>query len=106
MISLDEALERCWRVTRRTSGRGPRPRVDWEQVIRLWFDCRNQHAVARRLNLRPSRVGTILRRCGIRVGRGKRDPVHPLPMETVARRYRAGESCRQIAETLGVDEEV
>lgn len=106
MNADDELLKHCRAYVSRPTGRGPRPTLDWESVVREWLDCRNQHAVARRLGLRPTRVGRILRRLGVRVGRGKRAPVHWLPMEEVGRRYEAGESCAEIGKDLGVDAEV
>jgi HNH endonuclease len=105
MITLDEALNAArTRMTRK--GRGPRPTLDWEAVIRTFFDCRNQHTTAARLGLRQGRVSAILRYCGVRLGRGKRDPVHPLPMEEVTRDYRGGTPTTELGRRHGVDPEV
>src|SRR3990167_619559 len=79
---------------------------DEAEILRLWQEHRNQHTVGRLLRIRPSAVGKVLRRNGICVGRGKRLPVHTLPMAEVESRYLAGESCREIAASYGVEPEV
>lgn len=79
---------------------------DYDAVLAAWRELDNQHAVAARLGMPLSTVGDILRRgFGIEVGKG-RHTLSPLPMDEVASRYLAGETCRQIAADLGVDQEM
>lgn len=103
MTTLQQALAAC---RARQTGKGRHRRFDWETVVRAWFDCRNQHAIAQRLGMRQGRISSILRACGIRVGRGHRAPLLPLPLEEVCRRYQAGETTVQLGEAFGVDPEV
>lgn len=105
MTDLNKALEACRQLLTR-KGRGPRPSIDWEKVIRTFFECNNQHTTAARLGLRQSRVSTILRRCGVHLGRGKRKPIHALPMAEVARQYRAGSPTTELGRLYEVDPEV
>lgn len=105
MNSLQKCLE-IVEVARNRTGRGSRPSANWDTVIRLWFECENQHEISRRLNIRQGQVSRILRSVGIRVGRGKRKPVHPLPMSEVAKMYRAGHSTTDLGRLHSVDAEV
>ncbi len=105
MDTVDKALENC-RAWLSRKGKKKSPSLDWEMAIRLWFQHKNQKTVARILGTRQGRVSAILRRCGVHVGRGKRDPIHQLPMEEVARRYLAGESTMKLGEAFQVDSEV
>lgn len=105
MVSLQEALKASRHVRNRT-GRGPKPQIDWDNVIRLWFRTENQHEVSALTGIRQGRVSRILKNVGIHVGRGKRKPVHILPMDQVEAEYAAGKNCRELGEKHGVDGEV
>jgi hypothetical protein len=66
-----------------------------------------QMAAARALGIPQSSVNRILRvDFGIHLGKGNWPPTHKLPMQEVASRYLAGESCPQIAKDYGVTDEV
>ena len=106
MKTLEEALEAFRSKSSRHTGRGPKIQTDWESAIRLWFECRNQHTVATRLGMPPNSVSRILRACGIHVGRGKRNPVHQLPMDDIQTLYESGETTISLARRYGVDPEV
>jgi hypothetical protein len=82
------------------------PRPDNERVLALWRELGNQSKVARRMGIPQATVSQILIRNGIRIGRGRREPTHKLPMDEVAARYRAGESCIDLGRAYGVSDEV
>jgi len=105
MITLQEALIAA-RSQASRKGRGPRPKLDWEGVIRTFFGCHNQHETARLLGMSQGRVSAILRSCGIHLGRGKREPIHHLPEEEMAAAYRAGAPTSELGRRYGVDAEV
>lgn len=79
---------------------------DYDLILQTWREVGNQSKVAEILQMRQSQVSRILRSLGIHVGKGKRDPIHPLPMDEVSSRYLAGESCKDIASDYGIDPEV
>jgi len=56
--------------------------------------------------MQQSTVSRILLSQGIRIGKGGRPPIHPLPMDEVISRYLSGESTMQLAEAFDVDSEV
>ena len=81
-------------------------KIDQNTVVSLWNEHRNQHTIARILAIRQSRVSRTLRALGIHAGRGRRDPVHKLPMDLVCRLYESGQSTDQLGERFGVSPEV
>lgn len=93
MNNLEDALKLCRKPL-------------WVSVVQLWFQTHNQHEIAHQLNIHQASVSRILRRCEIYAGRGRRDPVHDLPMDEVSTRYVAGESTCQLGEAYNVDPEV
>lgn len=105
MKTLCECLAEA-EAARNRPGRGSKPSTDWELVIRLWFDSRNQHAVAEKLGMRQGQVSRILRRVGVFAGRGNRKPVHELPMAELASLYRQGYPTTELAKRYSVDPEV
>lgn len=79
---------------------------DYDLVLKMFQELDNQHEVARRLGIAPAIVSQILIRMGVRLGRGRRNPTHKLPMDEVIARYNAGESTIDLAASYGVDPEV
>ncbi|HYW25768.1 MAG TPA: winged helix-turn-helix transcriptional regulator [Terriglobales bacterium] len=76
-----------------------------EAILAAFEEFGNQRRVAERLGLSQSTVSARLRRLGIHVGKGKA-VTHRLPMDEVARRYRAGESTIELGAAYQVDPEV
>lgn len=79
---------------------------DHDLIVQRFQELGTQTAVARDLGIFQSTVSKVLRSRGIRIGKGGRPPVHPLPMDEVISRYLAGESTMQLAEAFGVESEV
>jgi hypothetical protein len=79
-------------------------RLDYAQVLKLYRELGTQRRVAERLGSNQGTISGILRSQGVRVGVG---PVtkYDLPMDEIASRYLAGETCREIAKDYGVDDE-
>lgn len=78
----------------------------WEKVVIAYQYEQNQHRLAEKLGMRQSQVSRILRRFGICAGRGKRSPVHQLPMDDIVRQYNEGMSTIGLGRLYGVDPEV
>lgn len=94
-------------------GRGSHPnsiahrfqrQLDYEQVEELWRGMHNQRRVAQHLGVTQGTISAILRRRGIHVGLGSYNK-HSLPMDEIASRYLAGETCREIAADYNVPDE-
>lgn len=71
----------------------------------MWHNLGNQHTIAKILRARQSQISRILRANGLGVGRGKRKPVHQLPMDLIAIEYSSGLSTNEIGRKYGVDGE-
>lgn len=80
-------------------------KYDYAEVLRLWRELGNQYLVAERLSTAQATVSRILRSQGIRVGKIGAPLKYDLPMDEIASRYLAGETCREIAQDYGVDAE-
>ena len=82
-----------------------RRRLDHDLVVRLFVETGNQRIVADRLGTRQGTVSKILRQNGFGRGVLGRIPTYDLPMDEIASRYLAGETCREIAQDYGVEDE-
>ena len=80
-------------------------RYDYAEVLRLWRKFGNQRLVADHLNTSQATVSKILRSQGVRIGKVGAPPKYDLPMDEIASRYLAGETCREIAQDYGVEDE-
>jgi hypothetical protein len=79
----------------------PRCMTD-EQICQMYQDCGDSETVAYHARCSGTTVLTIVRRHGIAVNkRGGRPKPLPIGDEEICRRYLAGESGLQIAESIG-----
>lgn len=87
-------------------GRGTKQKkFDYDEILRLWKEHHDTAMVADLIGTSRGYVNRVLTtQFGIRVPRNPKTK-YKLPMDELAKRYRAGETCGEIARDIGIPSE-